>query len=931
MRKFISTAFLIFLSFPLFAQNHYTLTGTVTDTVNMSPTQYTSVSLIRAADSVLETFGRADADGKFTVQTDSAGKYILLLEHPNFASYTDLVEISKAHTDLGEFPMISRKQLLQEVIISGQQAITIKGDTVEFNADSFKTRQFDNVDELLKKLPGLEVSSDGTIKAYGQEVKKMLVDGEEFFSDDPAMVAKTLRASAVDKVQVFDKKSDEAEFTGIDDGEKIKTINLKLKDEAKKGYFGKMSAGAGLPGYWENQAMINAFKKKRKISLYGIMSNTNKSGLDWDESNKYGSGNNFSVNDDGDFVSTSTNTGFSDWGGNYSGQGIPRTWTAGAHYSNKWYGDTLSFNGSYNYAKQISEAFNNRNTRYILPDTQYFNTSNSESTTQRQRHGLNAEAEYKIDSLSSIRLTLGGSYGISESNSEQHSEARSLSGALINENNQEQSASGQSQNVNASLYYKKKFKKKGRSFSANFSGNQNENQSDGFQRSDYTLYVIDTMQQINQRKSDLNTSLNFDTRLTYTEPLSEKMFLIFNYGLALNNQESNRKSFDVDNTVPESDEINPLYSSHYLFNTLANQGGINFRFNPSKKISFNFGGNISNTQFTQEDKMYDTTYRYSYLNFFPRLSFSFQKSQQSSLRFNYNGRSRQPSLTQLQPLRNNEDPLNIAIGNPDLKQEFSHRLSLNYYSYKVLTSQNMNFGANVSVTQNAISQKQTVDVNGKRTYQYVNVDGNYSSWAYASFGKKIVSDLRGYLSVNMNYSHTNSFINNLPNETNTFSITPSLHLGYQKDTSYSISYSFNPAYNNSVSSIRTDIKTKYWTFSQNFDGSIHLPAHFELGTNVDWNVRQRLNEMDKNNNVFLWNAYVSKSFLKDHSLVLKLYVNDLLNQNVGYSRFELADQISESTYNSIQRYFMLSLTWNFTKTGAGQPSGGGIIINSSDD
>jgi hypothetical protein len=243
----------------------------------------------------------------------------------------------------------------------------------------------------------------------------------------------------------------------------------------------------------------------------------------------------------------------------------------------------------------------------------------------------------------------------------------------------------------------------------------------------------------------------------------------------------------------------------------------------------------------------------------------------------------------------------------------------------------MNFGANVSVTQNAISQKQTVDVNGKRTYQYVNVDGNYSSWAYASFGKKIVSDLRGYLSVNMNYSHTNSFINNLPNETNTFSITPSLHLGYQKDTSYSISYSFNPAYNNSVSSIRTDIKTKYWTFSQNFDGSIHLPAHFELGTNVDWNVRQRLNEMDKNNNVFLWNAYVSKSFLKDHSLVLKLYVNDLLNQNVGYSRFELADQISESTYNSIQRYFMLSLTWNFTKTGAGQPSGGGIIINSSDD
>lgn len=452
MRKLCFAAFLIFLSPFLFAQNHYTLSGTVTDTVNRSPTQYTSVSLIRASDSMLQTFSRADEDGRFILRTDSSGKYILLLEHPNFASYTDLVDIREEHTELGEIPLISRKQLLQEVIISGQQAITIKGDTVEFNADSFKTRQFDNVDELLKKLPGLEIGSDGTIKAYGQEVKKMLVDGEEFFSDDPAIVAKTLRASAVDKVQVFDKKSDEAEFTGIDDGEKIKTINLMLKEDAKKGYFGKISAGAGPPGYWENQVMINAFKKKRKISAYGIMSNTSKSGLNWDENSKYGSGNNFSVNDDGDFVSTSTSNSFSDWNGNFPGQGIPRSWTAGAHYSNKWYGDTLSFNGSYNYAKQINEAFNNTVTQYILPDTQYFNSSQANSTNLQQRHNLNVNSEYLIDSLSSIRLTLGGTYGESQQASEQHTQATSLSGGLINENNQQQSSSGKSETMNASLF-----------------------------------------------------------------------------------------------------------------------------------------------------------------------------------------------------------------------------------------------------------------------------------------------------------------------------------------------------------------------------------------------------------------------------------------------------------------------------------------------
>ena len=918
MRKVILLVLVFFSSSLIFAQSSYTLTGIVKDTTNLTFTQYTSAALIRAADSVLQTFGRADEDGRFTLVTDTPGDYILLLEHPNFASYTRNIDIKDKHTDLGIIPLISRKQLLQEVVISGQQAITIKGDTVEYLADSFKTRQYDNVDELLKKLPGLEVSSDGTIKAYGQKVEKMLVDGEEFFSDDPAMVAKTLRAAAVNTVQVFDKKSDQAEFTGIDDGQKIKTINLQLKEDAKRGFFGRVGAGGGLPGYWENEAMINAFKGKRKMAAYATMSNTNKAGLGWSDQRQYGSSGSVSMTDAGDMMISMDGQEGVDWQGNFSGQGLPRTWNTGIHYDNKWWGDTLSFNGSYSFIKTIAEAINNTTTQYILPDTQYINTARSSSVGIAQNHNISLGSEYKIDSTSSVRLTIGGKYGISEGSTSYRTQATSSAGGLINENDQQQTSSGDNKSVNASIFYKKKFRKKGRTFSANVSGIWNENAANGILQSDYKLFVVDSSAHVNQRKDNLQQSLHVNTQLTYTEPLSEKAFFIFNYGLNLNNQEADRKSFDRnhDNGNPGTDVLDSLYSSHYVFNSLTNQGGVNFRYNPSKKINFSVGGNIAQSSYTQEDKMFDTTYRYAYLNFFPRLSLTFRKSQQSSLNFDYSGRTRQPTLTQIQPLRDNNDPLNIAIGNPDLKQEFDHNFSFFYYNYKVLTSQSMSFGLNLSVMQNAISQKQNVDISGKRTYQYVNVNGNYTSWAYASYGRKIISDFRGYLSVNVNYNHTNNFINNLANENNTLGVSPTLSLSYYKDTLLSLAYGFSPAYNNTVSSIRTDVKTKYWTFGQTFSGSLHLPAGFEIGTDINWNVRQRLYEQDKNNNVFLWNAYFSKSFLKDRSLVLKIYANDILNQNIGYSRIAEADQISESTYNTIQRYFMLSLTWNFTKTGS---------------
>lgn len=906
----------------------FSVSGSLKDTINLTATGYASVSLIRSSDSILQTFTRTDELGNFKLNADSAGKYLLLIAHPSFAIYIDEVNITKEKTELGNIIMTSKKQMLDEVVITDARAIVIKGDTIEYNADSFKTRAFDNVDELLKKLPGIEVDRSGKIKAYGKEVKNMTVDGEEFFSDDPAVVAQTLRASSVDKVQVFDKKSDQAAFTGIDDGELNKTINLKLKDDAKRGYFGKISAGGGLPSFWENQAMINAFKKKRKIAAYGIMSNTNTNGLGWEESSKYGgSSNSWSQDDDGNWMMEGGGGFDNDWGGQFRGQGLPKAWKGGVNYNNKWMGDTLSFNANYKYAKNVTEGLNNTRTQYILPDTQYVYEDNATNTSVSQNHNINTITEYIIDTSSSIKLALGGKYGISDNSSTRNNRSVTMDGGLINTNNTLQQTHSENKGINTSLFYRKRFKKKGRTFSTEFTGNWSANDGYGTLNSDYALFVIDSAYRIDQRKSNTGNSITGKIKFSYTEPLSKVANLELNYSLGLNNNESENNSFDKKTQGSEyTDVLNPLFSSHYVFNTMQNQGGANVRFN-FKKINFSFGTNISDNRFHQEDKLFDTTYSYSYLNILPRASFTFNKSQTTSISFRYNGRTVAPQIYQLQPLRNNNDPLNITIGNPDLKQSYNHRLNLNYNNYKVLSSRSMYADVSLTVIQNAISQQQFIDNTGRRTTQFVNVNGNYSLWAYAGYRKKILG-LQTGLDGGANFSHTNNFINGLPNVNNNLSLTPSLNIDYYKDTTVSISYRFSPAYNLNTSSIRTDVTTKYWTFGQSFEGSVNLPYNVRVGTEIDWNIRQRLDPQDKNNNVFRWNAYVSKSFLKDRSLVAKLYANDILDQNVGYTRYNDPNYISENTYNTIRRYFMLSLTWNFTKTGAKAANeGSGIMLD----
>jgi hypothetical protein len=395
------------------------------------------------------------------------------------------IKDSAAAIDMGMIPIILKANLLKEVIVRQTiGAIRVKGDTTEYAADSFKVQADATVEDLLKKLPGIQVDRNGQITAQGQKVQKVLVDGEEFFGDDPTLVTQNLRADMIDKVQVYDKKSDQANFTGIDDGETQKTINLKMKDNKKNGYFGKINLGAGTDGYHDNSAMINKFKGKQKFAAYGIISNTGTSGLNWEDMSSYGDnpiGNADFDEASGGFYIEGDFDDLDSWDGRYNGQGYPLVQTGGLHYNNKWNDDKQNLNANYKILQLHVNGASATNSQSILPDsTSFYNNSVQRFANEILRNRGNGSYEFTFDSTSSIKITADGGVDHKITGSFDSSEALDNLKSLINTSNRSISTVGDNRTLNSNLLWKKKLKKKGRTLSFNVREKFSNNTSDGY-------------------------------------------------------------------------------------------------------------------------------------------------------------------------------------------------------------------------------------------------------------------------------------------------------------------------------------------------------------------------------------------------------------------------------------------------------------------
>jgi hypothetical protein len=337
-----------------------------------------------------------------------------------------------------------------------------------------------------------------------------------------------------------------------------------------------------------------------------------------------------------------------------------------------------------------------------------------------------------------------------------------------------------------------------------------------------------------------------------------------------------------------------------------------------KKLRMNFGGNVGLTSFDQRDVHKDITRKRDFVNWYPQAMVAYMFNTQRRLSLNYNGNTRQPGIDQIQPLRTNEDPLNVTIGNPDLKPQFSNSVRIQFYDYKMLSERSFWMGLNYNFTNNAISSRSVIDGSGRRTNQAVNVDGNRSASLYMDYGIKLKkSDTRVGGSTELFYNRYVNYVNDALNVTNSGNYRGGLYINHTKEKKYEIRFNANATYTNSSSSIQQHMKINYWVFTANPNVTLYMPLKFELHTDCSINIRQRTAVFNTNNNVFLWNAWIGKKFMKSDALLVKLSVNDLLQENIGFNRQVNSNFITQNTYSTISRYLFLSVTWNFNKTGGG--------------
>ena len=912
MPKLLFTAGLLILTIWAHAQT-ITLSGSVSDTAEKRPLANATVSLLRATDSMLVKFTRTAPDGSFRIAAPKAGRFVILITYPGYADYADIQELTQP-TDLGPIALITRAVLLQTVIVRGS-AVRMKGDTLAFMADSFKVQPGATVEDLLRVLPGISVNSKGEITAQGQKVERVLVDGDEFFGDDPTLATRNLQSMAVKEVQVFDRKSDQANFTGVDDGQTQKTINLKLKDDFKKGFFGKIKLGGGLPNRWENQAMINAFKDKRKLSFYGVASNTNNNALGWSEEEQFGGNMNTQteIGDDGSIMMFSSGDEFGGVGGFY-GEGLPTSLNVGTSYANKWNENRSSTNAAYRFQRLKTEALTSNITQYILPDTQYFNNQRGVNLATRWRHKAQARTELFIDSMQSLTLTMNGSYGQNQVANTFNSQALTSKGLPVNSSERRTTSQGNQAQFNVTALYKLKFKKPKRTLSVNLGNNFNQQDSEGFLFTANDFFINGQMikqDTVDQLKTTFNKVNAITSRIAYTEPVGKNGVIELSYGYNTSHNAQERLSYDaVDGKYTE---LNDRFSNDFLFKSATHRPGLGYRYN-FKNWNFGFGSDVGFTNWNQEDRFRDTTRAYSFVNAFPRANLSYKLGQYSRIRFNYNGNMRAPSLNQLQPVADNTDPLNIYIGNPNLKQSFAHRFEVNYNFWQVLSNKGMWASLSFNPTTNAFSTFDTIDSLGRRVNQTVNVNGNYNAYMYMGYNFRLEKAKLGFdFHFNPSINRFTNFVNGRQNITQSNNWRFGFNVNRNVEKKYYAGIYQNFGYNTGKSSIRPDVITRFWTSETNFDITLQVPKTFTITSNAVYNWRQRTSVFENNNNALIWNIGVEKKVHKKEDLRVGFRVNDILNQNIGFRRNVNANYIQENTYNVIRRYWLVTLHWNFNK------------------
>lgn len=901
------------------------ISGTVLDSANKSSVVGAYIAVGKNTPDAKPEYVTTDVNGKFVFSGLSPQtSYLIKVTYLSYGDFSKVVFVQNQNIDLGNVMLKEAASNLKEVKVVGQVTpMEQKGDTTQFNAAAFKTNPDATTEDLIQKMPGITVTN-GTVTAHGETVNKVLVDGKPFFGDDAALTLKSLPAEIVDKIEVFDKLSDQAALTGFDDGNSQKTINIVTKADRKVGQFGKVFAGYGTDNRYQAGGNISYFKNNQRISIIGLSNNINMQ--------------NFSSQD---LLGVSGSSGGGGGRGGAGGgasnnflvgnqSGITGTNSFGLNYSNK-FGNKVDVTGSYFYNRTNNSNAQTKQQEYFLSNANGNQLYNEKSNTGsvNSNHRVNFRIEYNIDKKNSLVFTPRLSFQDNNSNSLTAGETSLKTGDMLNASENRKTNGIKGYNFNNDILYRHSFDKKGRSISFNLNTQLNDKNGIGnlYSKNQYFTNNEVPGDTIDQQSYTSSKGTSLGGNLVYTEPISTTGQLQFNYGLTLSNSNSQKETYNMGPDQSGYNDLDTLLTNNFDNRYVTNRAGMAYRFRKGFWTA-NAGLDFQNTGlYSQQLAPHDTKVDQSFTNVLPNLMLMYRSKSGTQFRAFFRSSTNQPSISQLQNVIDNSNPLSLTAGNPDLKQEYRNTLNIRYGLSGADRPYNFNAFVFVSQTNNAIvnstyiAQEQTQLPNGITLEQGakltapVNLDGSWNARTFLTYGKPISKiKLNINLTTGVNYTRAPGMINYVQNFSNSYAISQGLVLSsnISEKLDFTVSYSGN--YNIVRNSIQPTLNSNYYT--QGLTGRVNwiFGKGFVLSTDISNQAYRGLGQ-GYNQNFTLWNASFGKKFLKNNAGELKLTVFDILKQNNSITRTVTETYIQDVTSRVLTQYAMLTFTYTLRNFG----------------
>ncbi len=927
-----------FFAVTSYAQNRL-ITGNLSDRDTKEPLTQTTVQLLRAKDSTFVAGTISNNDGNFSVKANDDGRYIVRITSIGYKTVIKHFNITNSsNVDLGKVVLGSNAVMLKGATIVGQAAkVTLKEDTFIYNSAAYRTPEGSTIEELVKRLPGAQISDDGKITINGKEVKKILVEGKEFMTGDTKTALKNIPTSVISKIKAYDKKSDLAKVTGIDDGEEETVLDFGMKAGMNKGMFSNVDLSAGTKDRYSSRAMGAYFNDKNRLMIFANANNTNDQGFP-------GGG------------------GFGRFGAGQQGLNASKMLGLNYNFEQK---DKLQVDASVRWQHADGDVNTTSSVENFVSSKGAFSNSINQSFSRSDSWDARMRVEWNPDSMTDIMFrptfTYSNSDGISKSTSGSYNAdpysyvldplskesitKLSEENLMVNTRDNSSISNSNNKNVGAMLQYNRKFGSKGRNLTLKGDVNYGKSDSKSLSLSNVHLYQLmnssnaDSTYQTNRWNVTPTTNSGYDLQFTYSEPIMRATFLQFSYKFQYKYSKSDRSTYDFSNLGENffsglpltyggwnsylSKLANPVES--YIDNDLSRYSEYKNYIHDFElmlriirtKYTFNVGVMVEpqKSSYMQDYKGVHVDTTRTVTNVTPTLDFRYRFSKVSNLRINYRGTTSQPSMTQLLDITDDSDPLNISKGNPGLKPSFTNNFRLFYNNYIEKKQRAIMTFINYSNTSNDISSMVTYnEATGGRVTRPENINGNWNVMGAFMFNTAIdsagVFNVNTFTNVNYNNYVAFTFLNNASQKTTTRSSS----LGERVETSYragwvefAVDGSLNYTRSRNKLSINSNLDT--WQFAYGSSVNITLPWGTSLATDLHNNCRRGYSDNAMNTNELVWNAQLSQGLLKGNALTVSLQLYDILHNQSNFSRTISAIQRSDTQYNSINSYAMLHVIY----------------------